>query len=188
MVMLLLLCVTVTVLPVSIAFYDELTVASAEPPGIGHLEDPELASDLTMARDFDLGISGPPLHIPMDFISSGLIELLAGLTACALLFAYAWWAPLVLGGAWLATHWLLRESGVWKDRQTDAVREAHPPRDKARPQENPFPTTDPPGRRTRAIRVPVSLAATQPSCGRPASIASAFISITQTSLSRRYRS
>ena len=104
--------------------YDELTVACVEPPGVGHLEDPELASDLTMARDFDLGISGPPLYISMDFIASGLIELLAGLTACALLFAYAWWAPLVLGGAWLATHWLLRESGVWKDRQTDEVREA----------------------------------------------------------------
>ena len=37
-------------------------------------------------------------------------------------FAYAWWAPLVLGGAWLATHWLLRESAVWRDRNTDEVR------------------------------------------------------------------
>ena len=27
-------------------------------------------------------------------------------------------------GAWLATHWLLRESGVWRDRNTDEVREA----------------------------------------------------------------
>ena len=104
--------------------YDELTVACVEPPGIGHLEDPELASDLTMARDFDLGISGPPLSISMDFIAGGLVELLAGLTAAALLAAYAWWAPLLLGGAWLATHWLLRESGVWKDRRTTVVREA----------------------------------------------------------------
>ncbi len=104
--------------------YDELTVACVEPPGIGHLEDPKLAGDLTMARDFDLGISGPPLAISMDFIAGGLVELLAGLTAVAILFAYAWWAPLLLGGAWLATHWLLRESAVWKDRQTDAVREA----------------------------------------------------------------
>ena len=39
-------------------------------------------------------------------------------------FAYAWWAPLVLGGAWLATHWLLRESAVWRDRNTDEVRGA----------------------------------------------------------------
>ena len=104
--------------------YDELAVACVEPPGIGHLEDPEAAGDLTMARDFDLGISGPPLAISMDFIAAGLVELLAGLTAVAILFAYAWWAPLLLGGAWLATHWLLRESAVWKDRQTDAVREA----------------------------------------------------------------
>ncbi len=104
--------------------YDELTVACVEPPGIGHLEDPELAGDLTMARDFDLGISGPPLAISMDFIAAGLVELLAGLIAVAILFAYAWWAPLLLGGAWLATHWLLRESAVWKDRQTDAVRAA----------------------------------------------------------------
>ena len=104
--------------------YDELTVACVEPPGIGHMEDPELAGDLTMARDFDLGISGPPLAISMDFIAAGLVELLAGLTAVAILFAYGWWAPLLLGGAWLATHWLLRESAVWKDRQTDAVRAA----------------------------------------------------------------
>ena len=41
-----------------------------------------------------------------------------------MLFGYAWWAPLVLAGAWLATHWLLRESAVWQDRNTDEVRAA----------------------------------------------------------------
>jgi ABC-type multidrug transport system fused ATPase/permease subunit len=40
------------------------------------------------------------------------------------LAAYAWWAPVVLAGAWLATHRLLRESGVWRDRNTDEVRGA----------------------------------------------------------------
>ena len=30
-------------------------------PGMGHLEDPTLTSDLTVARDFDLGMTGPPL-------------------------------------------------------------------------------------------------------------------------------
>ena len=104
--------------------YDELTVACVEPPGLAHLEDPELTNDLTMARDFDLGISGPPLSISVDFIAGGLVELLAGLASAAVLAAYAWWAPLLLGGAWLSTHWLLRESGVWKDRNTDEVREA----------------------------------------------------------------
>ncbi|MCY3620737.1 MAG: ABC transporter ATP-binding protein [Gammaproteobacteria bacterium] len=104
--------------------YDELTKSCVEPPGMAHLEDPELINDLTMARDFDLGISSPPLSISMDFIASGLVELLAGLASAAVLAAYAWWAPLVLGGAWLATHWLLRESGVWKDRNTEVVRDA----------------------------------------------------------------
>ena len=104
--------------------YDQLTLACVSPPGMAHLEDPELTNDITMARDFDLGISGPPLSISMDFIASGLVELLAGLASAAVLAAYAWWAPLLLGGAWLATHWLLRESGVWKDRNTEVVRDA----------------------------------------------------------------
>src|SRR5262245_50502505 len=47
---------------------DRLMVACAGPPGIAHLERPDLTNDLTMARDFDLGIVGPPLSIAMDFI------------------------------------------------------------------------------------------------------------------------
>jgi ATP-binding cassette, subfamily B, bacterial len=104
--------------------YDTLTRATVTPPGMGHLENPELTNDLTMARDFDLGISGPPLNISVDFIASGLVEMIGGLASCVVLAFFAWWAPLVLGGAWLATHWLLRESGVWKDRNTETVRHA----------------------------------------------------------------
>jgi ATP-binding cassette, subfamily B, bacterial len=104
--------------------YDELTSACVRPPGMGHLEDPRLTTDLTVARDFDLGISGPPLSISMDFIGAGLVEFVAGVAAALLLAAYAWWAPLVLAGGWLATQWLLRESAVWRDRNTDEVREA----------------------------------------------------------------
>ncbi len=104
--------------------YDQLTDACVEPPGLGHLEDPELSGDLTVAREFDLGMTGPPLSISMDFIAGGLVEMVAGLTSAAVLFAYAWWAPLVLGGAWLATHWLLKESAIWRDRNTDEVRGA----------------------------------------------------------------
>jgi ABC-type multidrug transport system fused ATPase/permease subunit len=104
--------------------YDRLTTACVGPPGMGHLESAELTSDLTMARDFDLGITGPPMFISMDFIASGLVELIAGLTSAVLLAAFAWWAPLLLAGAWLATHWLLRESAVWRDRNTDEVRHA----------------------------------------------------------------
>ncbi|MBW2415416.1 MAG: ABC transporter ATP-binding protein [Deltaproteobacteria bacterium] len=104
--------------------YDRLTLACVRPQGMGHLEDPELTNDLNMGRDFDMGIVGPPLNISMDFIASGLVELVAGLASAAVLFAYAWWAPLLLAGAWLATHYLLRESGVWKDRNTDEVRKS----------------------------------------------------------------
>jgi len=104
--------------------YDQLTIACVHPPGMGHLENAALTSDLTMARDFDLGITGPPMSISMDFIAAGLVEMIAGLTCAVVLVAYAWWAPLLLAGAWLATHWLLRESAVWRDRNTDEVREA----------------------------------------------------------------
>ncbi len=104
--------------------YDELTNACVAPPGMGHLEDPRLTTDLTMAREFDLGITGPPLSISMDFIASGLVELVGGLASALVLAAYSWWAPLLLVGAWSATHWLLRESAVWRDRNTDEVRDA----------------------------------------------------------------
>src|SRR5262245_5964344 len=104
--------------------YDRLTEACVRPPGIGHLEDPTLTADLTVARDFDRGMTGPPLSISMDFIASGLVEMLGGLASVAVLATYAWWAALLLMGGWLATHWLLRESGVWRDRNTDEVRSA----------------------------------------------------------------
>jgi ABC-type bacteriocin/lantibiotic exporter with double-glycine peptidase domain len=104
--------------------YDRLTEACVRPPGMGHLEDPALTSDLTVARDFDLGMTGPPLSISMDFIATGLVEMIGGLASAAILARYAWWAPIVLAGAWLATHWLLRESAVWRDRNTEEVRGA----------------------------------------------------------------
>lgn len=104
--------------------YDKLTEASVRPAGMGHLEDPELAQDMTTAREFDLGMHGPPLSLSLDFIAGGLADLLAGIAAAIVLFGYSWWAPFAVGGAWIATHWLLRESGVWKDRNTDEVRAA----------------------------------------------------------------
>ena len=104
--------------------YDQLTIACVRPPGMGHLENPTLTTDLTMARDFDLGITGPPMSISMDFIAGGLVEMVGGIASAAVLVGYAWWAPIVLAGAWIATHWLLRESAIWRDRNTDEVRQA----------------------------------------------------------------
>jgi ABC-type multidrug transport system fused ATPase/permease subunit len=104
--------------------YDRLTAACVRPQGMGHLEDPSLIGDLTVARDFDLGMTGPPLSYSMDFIAAGLVGIVGGLAAAVVLFGFSWWAPLVLVSAWFATHWLLRESGIWRDRNTDEVRSA----------------------------------------------------------------
>ena len=104
--------------------YDRLTEACVRPPGMGHLEDPTLTSDLTVARDFDLGMTGPPLAISMDFIANGMAAMIGGLASAVILVRYAWWPPIALAGAWLATHWLLRESAIWRDRNTDEVRGA----------------------------------------------------------------
>ena len=104
--------------------YDQLTAACVVPPGMGHLEDPTLTADLTVARDFDLGMTGPPLSFALDFIAGGLVETVGGIASAIVLFRFSWWAPLVLAGAWVATHYLLRESAVWFDRNTDEVRSA----------------------------------------------------------------
>ena len=103
---------------------DELTTSCVEPPGIGHLEDPELTNDLTTAREFDLGMTGPPMFLNVGFIASGLVEIVSGLAAAGVLFGFTWWAPPLLAGAWLSTHWLRRESSIWKDRNTDEERAA----------------------------------------------------------------
>ena len=104
--------------------YDRLTEACVHPPGIGHLENSTLTGDLTVARDFDLAMTGPPLSISMDFIASGLVEMTGGIASAVILVRYTWWAPLLLAGAWTATHWLLRESAIWRDRNNQEVRAA----------------------------------------------------------------
>ncbi len=104
--------------------YDRLTAACIGPPGMGHLEDATLGADLVVARDFDLGMTGPPLAIALDFIAGSLVTTVGGVACAIVLSAYTWWAPIVLAGAWIATHWLLRESAVWQDRNTTPVRAA----------------------------------------------------------------
>ena len=68
--------------------YDRLTEACVRPPGMAHLEDSKLTTDLTVARDFDLGMTGPPMSISMDFIAGGLVEMIGGVACAAVLFAY----------------------------------------------------------------------------------------------------
>jgi ABC-type multidrug transport system fused ATPase/permease subunit len=104
--------------------YDRLTEACVTPPGMGHLEDPSLASDLTTAREFDRGMTGPPMHINMDFLAAELLQTVTGIACALVLFGFSFWAPLLLAGTWFLTHRLLRESAVWRDRNTPQVREA----------------------------------------------------------------
>ena len=67
--------------------YDRLTEACVRPPGLGHLEDPKLTGDLTVAREFDLGMTGPPMHINMDFIAGGLVDMIGGIASALVLLA-----------------------------------------------------------------------------------------------------
>jgi len=104
--------------------HDRLLIATTGPAGVAHLESRELTDRLTSARDFDLGIAGPPMNLTMGIIAGGLVETVAGVGQAVVLAAYAWWAPLLVGGAWASTHWLLRESSVWGDRDEGEVLDA----------------------------------------------------------------
>ncbi len=101
--------------------HERLLDASLAPRGLAHLEDPALADQLAAARDFDAGVTGPPLGVSMPPVGGGLSALAAGFGQAAILFAYRWWAPLVVGGAWLSTHYFLRRGAVWRGRHTSDV-------------------------------------------------------------------
>ena len=103
---------------------DRLASATVAPAGLRHLEDPELAGDLSTAREFDLGVAQVPMYLALDFVTAGFVQFLAGVIAAAVLASYTWWGALLLLAAWSATHVLLRESGVWKDRNTEPVQRA----------------------------------------------------------------
>jgi ATP-binding cassette, subfamily B, bacterial len=101
--------------------HDRLLLATTEPVGVAHLEERELTDRLTSARDFDLGIAGPPMHLSIGIIAGGLVQVVGGLGQAAVLAAYTWWAPLLMAAAWGSTHWLLRESSIWGDRDEGDV-------------------------------------------------------------------
>jgi ATP-binding cassette, subfamily B, bacterial len=106
---------------VSAWLHERLLDACLTPPGIAHLERPDLAGELAAARDFDLGIAAPPLVRSMPSIGAGFSDLAAGAAQAILLLTYGWWAGVALGGAWIATHVLLRDSAVWQAWRDPAV-------------------------------------------------------------------
>lgn len=102
---------------------DRLLEACIGPPGLAHLEDPELADELAAARDFEAGITGPNITICMPNIGGGFAAFVGGLAQALLLAGYRWWAPLVVGGAWLSTHYFLAQGAIWRARTSDEVLE-----------------------------------------------------------------
>jgi ATP-binding cassette subfamily B protein len=103
--------------------HDRLLEATTSPSGLAHLEDPELADQLSAAREFDLGITGPNIIVSMPNIGGGFALFAGGLAQALLLFAYHWWAPLVVGGVWLSTHYFLAQTAIWRERTSDEVLE-----------------------------------------------------------------
>ena len=99
----------------------ELTNAVSDPPGIAHLERPGLADELVAARDFDLGMIGPPISVSMGFVAAGLVEVLGGAAQVVALATVTWWGAIIIAVAWLSSHWLLRESSFWARRHDPEV-------------------------------------------------------------------
>ena len=75
------------------------------------------------ARDFDLGIMGPPISVSMGFIGAGLVDVLGGAAQAVALATVTWWGSLLIAGAWLSTHWFLRDSTMWANRNDPEVQQ-----------------------------------------------------------------
>lgn len=103
--------------------HQKLIRACIDREGLAHLENPALADELSSAREFELGITGPNITICMPNIGSGFASFLGGAFQALLLFGHRWWAPVVVGGAWLSTHKFLAEAAVWRGRRSDEVME-----------------------------------------------------------------
>jgi ATP-binding cassette, subfamily B, bacterial len=101
--------------------HERLLAACLVPKGLAHLEDPALADQLAAARDYDTGVTGPPLTVSMPAVGGGLTALAGGLAQMLLLAAYRWWAPLLIGSAWLSTHYFLRRGAIWRGRHASEV-------------------------------------------------------------------
>lgn len=83
------------------------------PPGVAHLERPDVQDHVSRAQEVGIGEIRPRRTV--QALVSKYSEQLQGLVGAALLFPFAWWAPLVVGGAWL----FLRHA--WVTRMRDSV-------------------------------------------------------------------
>ncbi|HEV7587031.1 MAG TPA: hypothetical protein VGO40_02780, partial [Longimicrobium sp.] len=91
-------------------------------PGLAPLEDPAVADELQAVRDAE---RREVLRRTATHLSSVLTTRLRGIGALAVLFAFAWWAPLVLAAAWHLTNRLFlkaTENGFSFDMGDGAVK------------------------------------------------------------------
>ncbi|CAA9548923.1 MAG: hypothetical protein AVDCRST_MAG43-889, partial [uncultured Thermomicrobiales bacterium] len=89
---------------------DQLLDATLTPDGLRHMESSELTDRLAVAQDFDTGRSAPPMDISIGIIAGGLVEFVFALGQMGVLASYRWWVALLIGSAWISTHWILRDS------------------------------------------------------------------------------
>src|SRR3954466_14701580 len=99
--------------------HDRLLYSCVDPPGLAHLEQPDLADELASARDFDMGLTGPNMTVSMPNIGGGFAMFAGGVAQALLLFGYRWWAPVLIGGAWGSTHHFLKSGAIWRARHSD---------------------------------------------------------------------
>ncbi|MDQ3442711.1 MAG: ABC transporter ATP-binding protein/permease, partial [Chloroflexota bacterium] len=103
--------------------HDQLLDATLTPDGFGHMDSSALTDRLAVAQDFDTGRSAPPMDISIGIIAGGLVEFIVGLGQMGVLATYRWWVALLIGTAWISTHWLLRNSTT-SSRLDDRVQAA----------------------------------------------------------------
>jgi hypothetical protein len=77
--------------------HERLLDACDGPRGLAHLEDPDVARDVAAAREFDAGITGPPITICMPAVGGGFAALAGGLAQRCSSPGWRWWAPIVVG-------------------------------------------------------------------------------------------
>jgi len=82
---------------------EQLLQATLGPPGVGHLEDPDTAAEIRRAGEYEWADLAPLTRI-VDELGTAIRSVVGAAGAGVLLAGFAWWAPLLLIIAALATH------------------------------------------------------------------------------------
>jgi ATP-binding cassette, subfamily B, bacterial len=103
---------------------DRLLDATTSPAGVAHLDDPVVADEIQRAGQYEAGAMAPMTSI-MQELGTAATTVVVGGGAAYLLAGFAWWAPVLLVGAAVATHvWMAPdERRVILEREEFAVGE-----------------------------------------------------------------